>query len=344
MKLIDTSSLPIDHPALVPDFWTRSILADPRVEPALAAQALTHVGLPTSLDPERELAVTQYHEAELLRFLSHEMDDPLFAARAAQDHDPRRGTILTYISLSASNVLELMQLADRYIPITRTRVRMNVARNPRGAVMTIDNARSEIANHSDHMEFTIGALAHTVRVAAGQPLNMQVFLGHDCRPTAQLSQIWGCPVTQHTGSAELHIAEEDLDKPLISADNRLLRHLSAYGDLLLRNRRNKQSGIRDKIETVVLPRLSQGLPTLNEVADALALSPRTLSRRLAQEHLSFRQVVETLRYDLARHYLADPDLPLAEIAFLLGFSDQSSFGTAFRRWTGDTPRKYRNAL
>ena len=71
---------------------------------------------------------------------------------------------------------------------------------------------------------------------------------------------------------------------------------------------------------------------------------RATARRLEREGHSFREVLERLRYDLARSYLADRRLPLAEIAFLLGFADQSSFGTAFLRWSGFTPGHYRRTL
>ena len=76
----------------------------------------------------------------------------------------------------------------------------------------------------------------------------------------------------------------------------------------------------------------------------MGVSARTLSRKLEREGHTFREVQERLRYDLARRYLTDPNLPLAEIAFLLGFADQSSFGTAFRRWAGFTPGQYRRTL
>ncbi|QIG52376.1 helix-turn-helix transcriptional regulator [Nordella sp. HKS 07] len=68
---------------------------------------------------------------------------------------------------------------------------------------------------------------------------------------------------------------------------------------------------------------------------------RTLVRRLAELGASFAQIVDRLRHDLALKYLSERDLSLTEIAFLLGYSNQSAFSSACRRWTGKTPREIR---
>lgn len=88
--------------------------------------------------------------------------------------------------------------------------------------------------------------------------------------------------------------------------------------------------------------LPSGEPDLSSTARKLRLSPRSLQRRLRQEHTSFLALVDDLRRELAVGYLRDRGLTLCEIGFLLGFVEQSSFFRAFRRWTGSTPAEYRN--
>jgi len=79
------------------------------------------------------------------------------------------------------------------------------------------------------------------------------------------------------------------------------------------------------------------------VADALHLGPRSLQRKLAAEGTTFSKLVETVRHELAEPYLADGSFTLLEISYLLGFSEQSSFSRAFKRWTGFTPQEFRDA-
>ncbi|MBK6533536.1 MAG: helix-turn-helix transcriptional regulator [Deltaproteobacteria bacterium] len=81
--------------------------------------------------------------------------------------------------------------------------------------------------------------------------------------------------------------------------------------------------------------------TLKRVAAQLRMSERSLQRRLADEGESFDAIVDALRRDLALRYLADPKIAVAEVAYLLGYSEPSPFHRAFKRWTGRTPAEAR---
>lgn len=100
---------------------------------------------------------------------------------------------------------------------------------------------------------------------------------------------------------------------------------------------------RGKVRAALLELLPAGGGTTLGVARSLGASPRTLQRRLADEDTTFQDVLASTREELARHYLTTSDLPLAEIAFLLGYDDPSSFFRAFQRWTGQTPSRLREA-
>ncbi|WP_171230895.1 AraC family transcriptional regulator [Ruegeria sp. HKCCA6707] len=87
--------------------------------------------------------------------------------------------------------------------------------------------------------------------------------------------------------------------------------------------------------------LSEGVPTLAEVAVRLGMSTRTLQRRLSADGLAYQDLVLGARKTLSEQLLRRTDYALAEIAFLTGFSDQSTFTRAFKRWHGQTPAGYR---
>jgi AraC-like DNA-binding protein len=84
-------------------------------------------------------------------------------------------------------------------------------------------------------------------------------------------------------------------------------------------------------------RLPSGVPSQAEVARALALSPRTLARRLEEAQTSFTALLDETRRSLAEQYLQRTDFSVAEVAYLVGFAESSSFNRAFRRWTGRAP-------
>ncbi|MEM7094244.1 MAG: AraC family transcriptional regulator ligand-binding domain-containing protein [Actinomycetota bacterium] len=100
----------------------------------------------------------------------------------------------------------------------------------------------------------------------------------------------------------------------------------------------------DQVRSALLELLPAGRTTMAEVASELAMSSRTLHRRLNQQGTSYQRVLDQTREDLARHYLADPALSAPEISFLLGYEETSSFYRAFHNWTGETPERVRATI
>ena len=142
------------------------------------------------------------------------------------------------------------------------------------------------------------------------------------------------PVSSMTFVAEV------LDKPLPASN----RELALAQDRVLREFVGKLQ--QDNIVSRTKSAISESLPSGNfnseVVAAALHMSPRNLQRKLAAENTSFRKLLEAVRQELAESYLADGSFSLLEISYLLGFSEQSAFSRAFKRWTGFTPQAFRN--
>ena len=88
-------------------------------------------------------------------------------------------------------------------------------------------------------------------------------------------------------------------------------------------------------------RLATRRPDVPAIARELAISDRTLQRRLAEEGTRFQDVLAEARRELAHEYLANHQLEMGDVAFLLGFDDQNSFFRAFRQWEGETPARWR---
>ena len=93
----------------------------------------------------------------------------------------------------------------------------------------------------------------------------------------------------------------------------------------------------------IMRALGDGEPDIETIADALAVSTRTLQRRLEERDLTFSKLVDQVREDQARNLVSSGGMSLSEIAFFLGYSDQSALTRAFKRWTGQTPKSFRMA-
>ena len=99
-----------------------------------------------------------------------------------------------------------------------------------------------------------------------------------------------------------------------------------------------------RVRAVMIRHLPDGEPRRPKIAAILGMSERTLQRRLAAEGTSFQRLLDNTRRELAQHYLGQKNISLADATYLLGFSDQSSFFRAARRWFGTSPRHYRLRL
>ena len=100
----------------------------------------------------------------------------------------------------------------------------------------------------------------------------------------------------------------------------------------------------ERVRNFLQAQLPDGEPSAERIAQALHLSLRSLQRHLAEEGTSYEALLGDTRQALALQHMRDPRCSISEIAYLLGFSDSSSFGRAFKRWTGQTPSQYRDGL
>lgn len=98
-----------------------------------------------------------------------------------------------------------------------------------------------------------------------------------------------------------------------------------------------------QVRAIVADDLIHGEPTKETIASQLNLTSRTLQRRLGEQNSSVKQIIDDCRHHLAMIYLDQDHLSIKEIAFSLGFSDPSNFSRAFKRWQGETPRRYRES-
>jgi AraC-like DNA-binding protein len=141
----------------------------------------------------------------------------------------------------------------------------------------------------------------------------------------------------------LTFAASDANRPLRSADSALAGVVRRRLEKMLAQLHEASDSVSDRLRRVLLPTLARGEPTAAMASRELAMSQRTLQRRLQSEDTSFTRVLDGVREELARALLREPGVGIAEIAFLLGYSEPAAFHRSFRRWTEQTPLEYRRA-
>ncbi|MGI3186287.1 AraC family transcriptional regulator [Nioella aestuarii] len=153
---------------------------------------------------------------------------------------------------------------------------------------------------------------------------------------------FGCTIEFESDRDGLLLPAEALTRRNKMGDEAITRFLLPHLDAELK-RLQAERTLTDMVHDAVAGALSEGIPKMPAIARRLGMSERTLQRRLSDEGLSFQALVDSARRELAEGLLLQSDYSLAEVAFLTGFSEQSAFTRAFKRWSDQTPAAYRDA-
>lgn len=194
-------------------------------------------------------------------------------------------------------------------------------------------------------EATLASAVSISRQVSPVPFSpLEVHLKHPPpRTLAFHERYFGCPVHFGSDLDALLLSPDSLAQPNRLGDEGITRFLDSHLEGELRDV-VEDASIEALAKDVIARSLSGGLPKVADVARTLGLSVRSLHRRLAEDGLSFRTVTEKTRKELAEGLLRDERYSLSEIAFLTGFSEQSAFNRAFKRWLGRSPAQHRKFL
>ncbi len=158
--------------------------------------------------------------------------------------------------------------------------------------------------------------------------------------TGPYEKIFKAPIGFAASETALYFSSQSLNRPLPTGNADLARHndeiLARYVAALDRE------NLANRVHAVLVEQLPHGEPAQEKIAAALHMSLRNLQRKLGAQGTSYRSILNQARRDLALSYLASQRYSISEIAYLLGFSDTSSFTRSFKRWTGMTPSESRD--
>jgi AraC-like DNA-binding protein len=150
----------------------------------------------------------------------------------------------------------------------------------------------------------------------------------------------GCPVVCGAARNSIVFRASDADRPFVTRNAELLAMLAPQFEKELEEETGEENFV-ERVRNAVQQKLTGRRPAIEDIADALHISSRTLQRRLQDQGSSYQRVLEEARHQLARHYLNNSVLELNEAAYLLGYEDGNSFVRAFRSWEGVPPARWR---
>jgi AraC-like DNA-binding protein len=164
---------------------------------------------------------------------------------------------------------------------------------------------------------------------------------HQPDDAAEIERLLGCDVRVNASWAGFAMPRKAWDLPLRRRDPILRAMLESQADAIIAARMPPLNGLALDVRRVLMARLARGESDIELVARDLAMSARTLQRKLAAAGLSYHELLDRARHETAERCLADSSLSIGEVAYLTGYSEPAAFHRAFRRWTGITPQAFR---
>src|SRR4249919_1485705 len=290
----------------------------------------------------KDIPLGVQNQIKFVDLVANATSDPLLGFHLAYSFNLREIGLLYYVLASAETLLGSLLRVARYSDVANEGVDLEVNK---GNLLRVRLHYSGVARHSDihQIEFWMASLVRICRELIGtnfKPIEVRIM--HDRREQArEIEKLVGCTVKTGANVDEIIFSRESGEYPIVTADPYLNRLCVRFCEETLARLGKKTSPLKVKVENVIAALLPHGEMHFDAVAVQLGMSGRTLARKLALEGHSFSKILDGLRSALARRYLAESDMSISEIAWLLGYSQVANFTHAFHRWTGTNPRTER---
>lgn len=268
--------------------------------------------------------------------------DPLLPLRVGDAIPFGTYEVVDYLASACSNVADALERIARYFRLITSDVHWHLEPSAqhldvivRCVVPGVDRVRASAL-------YVLGVTFGRFRRLCKGPFRFEAVAFAFPPPPdhGALTAYFDCPLTFGAADTHVRLSKEVASLALERSEPTLRSILERHAAALLEEELAAVDPLAE-VRQAVRARLEEGTPVVDEVAKAIATSPRTLQRRLRTEGTTFTRLVDRERRRAAEAYLGDPRFAVADVAYLVGYRDPSAFVRAFRRWTGITPRQYR---
>jgi AraC-like DNA-binding protein len=304
-----------------------------------AAQVLAGTGLDLDALRVPGTEVTGKQELDLLRNLQAACPDPDLPLVAGRRYHLTTYGIWGFLLASSPTVRDALAVGSSFVDLSFTFCRLEVEQDDGELRLCLDDRQVP----ADVRAFVVARDLAGLRTLAGELApglalqRLTVRLPPPADPSAW-TDVFGVEPEFAAPRNVAVLSAEALDLPLPQADE-LTAAATAQQCRELVQRRRALAGTAGRVRDELV-RTPGAMPAVDEVAEQLALSERTLRRRLAEEGTSFRALVDEVRCALAEELLSTGSLSVEQVAHRLGYAETASFTHAFTRWKGVSPRAW----
>ncbi|MEO0468679.1 MAG: AraC family transcriptional regulator ligand-binding domain-containing protein [Bacteroidota bacterium] len=280
-------------------------------------------------------------------FQLHEMMDtwlgPGFALRVGQEMKMDDYGVLGLSWKTCSQAKEIFERSERYFHLLSNTYVFKLA--PKGAytdVLLFREAHRRGVSLSNEATFSATVVVLQAMTESNIAPTSVSFQHSGPEDQSMYQAVFQCPVHFDQTQNAIQYRTRDLEMRTAKADASINRFLVERVEEATRGIEVSSSRISTDVQELIRDALPSGIPSISKLGRHMGMSSRTLTRRLAENGVSFRELVRKTQEEVSRDLLRHSNRNMAEIAFQTGFSEQSAFSRAFKRWTGQSPIEYRN--
>ena len=327
------------YPTLEPCFSLRLVLPFLKVIGGQKGISEELIAKLSAMTPDERLPVSL-----LLRWLDSAVaisGDPDLGLKAVLRVERGGYDVIEYTGRSASNWGEALELMLRYIRLVNEAADFSLQVRERRAFVEL---RSRVPLNRAASDFQAATVCAAARAWLGSLEGFEIWLTY-AQP-ADLSvyrELFGdAPV--HFGAAQDAVSFDRglLDVAMKTADPKLNAVLRRHAEHLI-SELPEPRWLTGEVRQLLLNLIPAGKTNADYVSTRLGMSRRTLTRHLEREGVTYKDLLEQARRELAYQYLSNKTADIQQVAFLLGYSATAAFSRAFRRWSGQSPAEYRRA-
>lgn len=269
-------------------------------------------------------------------------DNPNIGLESAQFYTPLDLNALGVTFLSSSSLMEALQRLKRYEMVLNSLLEFSIVETEDLVQFLCEEPLVEHEAIRIIEDTRMAVVLDLCRSGSNRSLDPveAAFTYPEPEELGDHFGIFRCPLVFSEKVSRLSFRQVDAHRPFTVAN----RELAIVNDQILDSmiKGLSSSDLVSRVKRAIIDKLPSGAPDQSDVAKLVFVSSRTLQRRLADEGTNFRTLLLEVRRALAEKYILDKNMPLAEISYMLGFADISSFSRAFKKWTGDPPNEFRS--
>lgn len=292
-----------------------------------------------------EIAGARYPWTGMQRLWSNAVSvtgDPCFGLHAGRRVRPTSFHALGYSWLASQTLLGSLDRLCRYVKVIST-APIALELRPAGDTYVLEETLADASHVPDDaaVDAFVAAIVQLCRAATDAHFAPQsvALERSDNGGISQYTEVLACPVRFAAETTRIVFDGNSLHAPLPGDNADLARANDKVAERYLETL--EPDKVASQVRELLIALLPSGKSNQTLVARRMNRSLSTLQRQLQNEGTSYQEIRDETRASLARDYVRDSDLTLSQVAYMLGFSDQSNFSRAFKRWTGQTPRDFR---